>query len=271
MAFVRFGGPGGASASEALSFGNPSRAEHLASLCTSALFTRVTPRDCSEIASCARACRFARDEFLFLQGQPARNLILLQSGSVKHTQLSSDGKEVILWVSGSGDAIDVQAELLPGNHHTCSARAMEQCEALVWESGRLQILLARYPQIRENIRRILADRLRELEERFRQLARESVPTRVALTLLRLVKQIGKPTHEGVQVLLSCEELAQMTGTTRCTVSRVLSKWADKKCITLHREGIVIVDPERLKSVSKEERVRNERESREIRLMSVKAN
>jgi CRP-like cAMP-binding protein len=129
---------------------------------------------------------------------------------------------------------------------------MERCEGLVWNHERLHRVLAQYPQVRENIRKILAGRLRELEERFRQFVREKVATRLALTLLRLMKQIGKPTHEGVQISLSREELAQMTGTTLFTISRVLSKWADKRCIILRREAIVIVNPERLKLVSDEQ-------------------
>jgi hypothetical protein len=156
MASVLFGEPAGESAPGAESSANPNLGEHLVLMCASALFTGLTPRDCREIAACARARTFARDELLFIQGQSVRSLILLQSGSVKHTQLSSDGKEVLMWMSGSGDAINLQAEL-PARSHTCSARAMEQCKALVWEYGRLQTLLAQYPQIRQNISRILAD------------------------------------------------------------------------------------------------------------------
>ena len=251
MAIGRFGGPTGESASGAALSANPNLAEHLVLMCTSALFTGLTPGDCREIAACARARTFARDELLFIQGHPARNLILLQSGSVKHTQLSSDGKEVLMWMSGSGDAINPQAEL-PSCNHTCSARAMEHCEALVWEYGQLQTLLAQYPQIRQNISKILAGRLLELEERFREVATEKVATRLALTLLRLVKRIGRPTYEGIQVSLSREELAQMTGTTLFTVSRLLTKWADKRFVTLRREAVVVADPKRLKSVSNEE-------------------
>jgi CRP-like cAMP-binding protein len=129
---------------------------------------------------------------------------------------------------------------------------MEQCKALVWEYGRLQTLLAQYPQIRQNISKILAGRLRELEERFREVATENVATRLALTLLRLMKQIGKPTNEGIQVSpISREDLAQMTGTTLFTISRVLSKWADKGFITVRREAVVIADPKRLRTVSNE--------------------
>jgi CRP-like cAMP-binding protein len=250
MSFVRFGGPGGASASGAASSANPNFEERLVLMCASALFTGLTERDCREIAACAGVRTFARDELLFLQGQPARNLILLQSGSVKHTQLSSVGNEVLMWMSGSGDAINLQAEL-PSCNHTCSARAREQCNALVWEHGRLQTLLARYPQLRENISRILSGRLRELEERFREVSTEKVATRLAFTLLRLVKQIGRQTNDGVQISLSREELAQMTGTTLFTISRILSRWAEKGFISPGRESVVITDPKRLKTIGNE--------------------
>jgi CRP-like cAMP-binding protein len=220
-------------------------------MCASALFTGLTQRDCMEIAACARARTFARDELLFIQGQPVRNLILIQSGSVKHTQLSSEGNEVLIWMSASGDAINLQADSATCSH-TCSARAMEQCRALVWEFGRLQALLTQYPKIRENISKILSGRLRELEERFREVATEKVATRLALTLLRLVNHIGKPTEEGMQISLSREELAQMTGTTLFTISRVLSRWAEKGFITPGRESVVIGDPKALRSVSDSE-------------------
>ena len=222
-------------------------AERIVLMCTSALFTGLTPRECREIASCAHARTFARDELLFMQGQPVRSLVLIQSGSVKLTQLSASGNEVILWMNGSGDAMGVHADS-PSSSHTCSARAMGQCKALVWEYTKLQMLVAEYPQLRRNISQILAARLQELEERFREIATEKVAKRLALALTRLVKQVGKKTPEGVEVSLSREELAQLTGTTLFTISRILSKWADLDVVTPRREAVLIRDPERLESV-----------------------
>ncbi len=170
-------------------------------MCASALFTGLTPKECKEIASCAHARTFARDEVLFMQGQPVRNLLLIQSGNVKLTQLSASGNEVILWMNGSGDAMGVHADS-PACNHTCSARAMEQCRALVWEYTRLQMLVAEYPQLRRNISQILANRLHELEERFREVATEKVARRLALALSRLLKQVGKKTHGGMEISLS---------------------------------------------------------------------
>lgn len=222
-------------------------AERIVLMCASALFTGLSPRECREIASCAHARTYARDELLFMQGQPVRSMVLIQSGSVKLTQLSASGNEVILWMNGCGDAMGVHADS-PSCSHTCSGRAMEQCKALVWEYTRLQMLVAEYPQLRRNISQILAGRLQELEERFREIATEKVASRLALALTRLLKQVGKKTPEGIEISLSREELAQLTGTTLFTISRILSKWADAGVVTPRREAVLVRDPERLECV-----------------------
>lgn len=108
-----------------------------------------------------------------------------------------------------------------------------------------------YPQMRKNINQILATRLTELEERFREVATERVPRRLALALLRLLKTIGKKVHGGTEISLSREELAQLTGTTLFTISRILSKWGQEELISPRRRSVVIHDPQRLGLVTEE--------------------
>ena len=223
-------------------------AERVVMMCASALFSGLTKDECREIASCARARSFARDELLFAQGQSARNLVMIQTGSVKLSQLSPNGNEVILRMTGSGDPVGMPADTASCSH-SCSARAMEQCHTLVWEYSRLQGLLAQYPQIGRNISQILSNQLTELQERFREVATEKVAQRVALALLRLIKQVGKPAKGGVEVSLSREELAQMTGTTLFTISRLLSKWGEEGFVLPKREAVVVLDSRRLGQVS----------------------
>jgi CRP-like cAMP-binding protein len=225
--------------------------ERVVLMCASALFSGLSKQACIDIASCAKARIFARDELLFMQGQPVRNLVLIQTGRVKLTQLSPNGNEVILWMNGSGEAVGVPPETSSCNH-TCSARAMEQCRALTWEYARLQNLLVEYPQIRNNINQILSSRLNELEERFREVATEKVARRLALALLRLLKQVGKQSQDGVEISLSREELAQMTGTTLFTISRILSKWGEEGFVLPRREAVLVRDPQRLGEVGSEE-------------------
>lgn len=213
----------------------------------SRLFAGLSHSDCMALAGFASVKDFSRSDFLFEQGQPLRSVILILKGCVKLTQLSSDGSEVILWLRGSGDAVGVFGIPARGNH-SCSAQVVVKCRALVWEWTRLDRAPAS-SQIRSNIGHIVSERLGELEERFREIATERVSRRVACAIARIVRQIGTVSQEGVEITLSREELAQLTGTTLFTVSRLFSKWSELGVVTPRREGFVVRNPERLLDVS----------------------
>jgi CRP-like cAMP-binding protein len=222
--------------------------EESALLSRSALFAGLSPEECKEILSFARIRTLVRNEILFSQDQRIDKLLMIRSGSVKLTQLSPDGREVILWINGSGDAVGMHADAV-GCNHSCSAQAMQSCQLFFWEYSLLQLLITRYPRIQINLGRILSSRLRELEERFREVASEQVPRRLALVLLRLLRSVGKKDRDGVDLGLTREDLAQMTGTTIFTISRVFSKWADFGFIVSRRGRVVICDPDRLRCLA----------------------
>jgi CRP-like cAMP-binding protein len=219
-------------------------------LSDSQLCTGLTAQEIMRVAACARPKAFARDESLFVQGQPARCLLLIRTGSVKITQISSGGNEVILWMYGKGSVLGVLSDSAT-KCHPSTARAMEATTALVWDCATLQSLMESCPRIRQNLSHVLMTRLQELEERFREVATEKVPRRLALALLRLSKHIGKKVHEGVEVSLSREELAQMTGTTLFTISRILSQWSKENFVSSRRETVLLRDPIRLEFAGSE--------------------
>jgi CRP-like cAMP-binding protein len=173
--------------------------------------------------------------------------MLIQSGMVKLTQLSYSGNEVILWVRGEREPLEIEADHPSGCYvHNCSARAVVPTSILVWERSLFRAILQQYPGITDNITQLLSNRLEELQNRFREIATEPVAKRFALELLRLMKQIGKHHAAGTEVPLSREEMAQLVGTSIYTVSRLISKWADVGLVLARREAVVICNPGRLR-------------------------
>jgi len=225
----------------------PISSERVAFLRSSLAFSGLPESACALIGSVAVQRTFSRHESLFIQGQNIRNLILLQSGTVKHTQVSADGGQVLLRVSRAGDVVGTPGDA-PSCCHTCSASAIEGCTALTWDREHIQSLLATYPQLGLNLTSILAKQIHELEDRFREVATEKITRRLALILVRLCNQIGKRSDNGVQILLSREEIAQMAGATVFTVSRMLSRWSEKGLIVARREAVIVCDPGRLERV-----------------------
>jgi CRP-like cAMP-binding protein len=187
------------------------------------LFAALPPADRNEIISAAREKVFLPGETIFLEGEPVRQMLLLTSGHVKMTQLSQNGLEVILRVCGRGETIEV----FPQNRlatHCSSARAIQSSTALLWEVNVFEALILRFPVLGRNISRILCERLLKMEERFREISTEKVAVRLSKEILRLLKQVGQSSDGGLEIRLSREELAQLTGTTVFTVSRLLSMW-----------------------------------------------
>lgn len=209
-----------------------------------ALFAEMSEPDCAVVLGGSREKTFQRRDTLFLEDDSVRQIILLVAGSVKITQLGVNGSEVILRVTCAGELVDSFGSF-PANSHYASGQALQYCRALVWDPSLFQMLLQRFPLMQTNLLRIMADRLRELEQRFRELATEKVAARVANQLLRLLPQMGRRIHGTVKISLSREELAQMTGTTLFTISRLLCLWEEQGIVEPRREAVLICDTERL--------------------------
>src|SRR5258708_20328682 len=119
----------------------------------SQLFAGLSITACAQIANRARPRVFARNEFLFMQGQQFRTLVLVESGCVKLTRLNANGSEVILALRGRFDAIDLPAG--PNlSHHTFAAQALVKCSTLTWSSSVMGDLMTT-PQFHANICSIL--------------------------------------------------------------------------------------------------------------------
>src|SRR6202012_780175 len=180
---------------------------------------------------------YSRDNLIYEQDQPVRRVVLILHGCVKLTQISSDGSEVILWLRGSLDAIgifDIPARIT----HSCSARAIVDSRAISWDWKRLDQTPSS-PHIRNNIGHIVSERLGELEERFREVATENVERRVASAVGRISRHVGRVTKDGTEITLSREELAQLTGTTVFSVSRLISRWSEMGIVRPKRRGFVV--------------------------------
>ena len=216
-----------------------------------ALFAEVSAADGASIISAAREKRFARKETIFSEGNPVHQVIMLLSGCVKVTQTGLSGNEVILRVNGPGDIVG-SFRMCAQCFHCSTAQAVQPSTALVWEAVNFEKLLARVPAFRQNTLRALEDSLREMEQRFREVSTEKVGSRLSSELLRLSDRQGRPANGHREITLSRAELAQLTGTTLFTVSRLLCQWQSLGIVAIRREAVLVRDIAALAQLSQTE-------------------
>jgi CRP-like cAMP-binding protein len=219
------------------------------------LFSGISLADCMRIVSTAHERHFARRESIFFEGDPIKQVILLMSGGVKVTQFGPNGQEVILRVNGPGEMVGAMGPspcMGKCGEHCSTARTLEHSSVLAWETAQFETISERYPFLRRNTAHVLEKRLHELEERFREISTEKVSPRLSSELVRLLTQVGKKGEGHVEISLSRQELAQLTGTTLFTVSRLLCQWEDLGIVSPRREGVLVRNIPALVDLSREE-------------------
>ncbi|HRJ40355.1 MAG TPA: Crp/Fnr family transcriptional regulator [Caldilineaceae bacterium] len=200
----------------------------------------------AEVEQLARQRAIQSDAFFFHQGDPATTLYVLVQGRVRIAQVTPEGQQVILHIISTGEIFGGIAALGDASY-PASAEALEASIALAWESESIAGLMEEYPRIALNALRLLAGRYQEMQDRYRELATERVERRVARTLLRLLRQTGRKVENGVLIdfPLSREDLAELTGTTLYTVSRILSRWEKDGLVETGRQRVLIRIPHKL--------------------------
>jgi CRP-like cAMP-binding protein len=216
------------------------------------LFQGLDASQLQEIVGLAQQRQVPRGSFFFGQGDPASTLYVLVTGRVRILQVTLEGQQVLLRVLAPGEMFGGVA-LLGDAVYPASAEAAQDCVALAWDGKTLARLMERFPRMALNALRLLAGRLQELQDRYRELATERVERRVARTLLRLARQTGRKVEGGVLIdfPLSREDLAKMTGTTLYTVSRILSSWEKKGLIETGRQRVLIHFPHGLVAIAED--------------------
>lgn len=217
-----------------------------------ALLHGLTPEECAAFLEAGRERQVPADTFLFHQDDEADLFYILLEGAVRLSQVTLEGHQVIVHhVSpGEGFGIIVALSHVP---YPVSAETLEPCLVLSWDAETTKRLMLACPQLAINGMEMLAGHFVQVQDRFRELATQRVERRIAHALLRLVRQVGKRTASGILIdlPLSRQDLAEMTGTTVYTTSRILAQWEKDGWIATGREQVTLVKPHQLVAVAED--------------------
>lgn len=182
------------------------------------------------------------------QGEPADLFALVQVGYLKLGQVTPAGAERLVRFVGPGDCYGAIA-LVAGSRFPVSAIAVQPTRVLVWRRPLINAFAERLPQLKSNVLEEITRRMAAVLTAAQELAAERVPQRVAHALLRVAEYGGVRTEEGIRIVhpLTRQELADLTGATLFTVSRLMSQWEADGLVRSGRGTVTIVDPNGLET------------------------
>ncbi len=208
----------------------------------SAVFAGLSEDELAALAALTTEYRFQADEFVFWEGDEGDRFFVLAEGSIKVIKHSSQGKEFIIAFFGPVEMFG-EVAVFENRSYPASAQVVTPARVLGIRRADFLAFLADRPQVALRIINVLGGRLRDAQNRLRDLAGERVEQRIAAILLMLSTKLGGT------LPFTRQEIADMVGTTTETAIRVMSQLRRRDIVRSVRGRVTILDAEKLRLLS----------------------
>jgi len=210
------------------------------------IFAHLAEIDFEDVHRAAARKSFGAGTNVFEQGDEAANFFVLLEGRLRVTQVTAEGQQIIVRIVNPGDLFGI-AKALQRTDYPGTATAVSDSVVLYWPMGKWSDFMGSYPSMAMSAMQTMGTRLQEAQTRMRELATEEVERRVAHVVLRLGEQSGREEAGGIRIdfPVSKQDIAEMTGTTLHTVSRILTAWEHAGLVVGGRQKLLLKDRQRL--------------------------
>ncbi len=214
-----------------------SKTDHLRNV---PIFTDLSDSDLTKISTKMVSREYEKGQIILLEESMGETFFIITRGTVKVTRLSDDGREVILAMLGESDFFG-EMSLLDGEGRSANIVANENAEVMTLSRRDFLECLESYPKIAIALLEELAVRLRKSDQQIESLSLSDSEHRIGITLIRLAEEQGTIKRGNVIVhnLPFQQDIANMAGTSRETVSRTLKLLEDKKLVKRDGSDITI--------------------------------
>ena len=210
-------------------------------------FSSLEQDELDEVEEIMRLRNYNRGEIIFFEGEEGDGLFLLKSGKVKLTKMVESGEEQILTIIKPGN-IFAEVVLFGNANYPATATALEDSKIYLIRSQDMTKLIKDKPSIAVKLLDVMSKRLRRAQKLVRDMGLKDTTRRTASLLIYLAEEHGveKNNKVRIDIKLTQKELANMIGTTRETISRVLNKFKDAGIVSTAQRKMIINDLNSLK-------------------------
>ncbi|HOI29706.1 MAG TPA: Crp/Fnr family transcriptional regulator [Melioribacteraceae bacterium] len=213
------------------------------------IFSEIPMDTIEKIEKIGTRRMFNKNDVILMEDEVGSALFVIVQGKVKVARTSSDGREVILTILSDSDFFGEMA-ILDGQTRSATVVAIEDSELFLIQRNDFINLLKEYPEVAISLLQELTKRLRAADGKIKALSLKDAEGKVATVILQLADDVGMIKHGKVEIdkLPLQQDLANMAGTSRETISRTLHSFAKKGMIELDGSKLRIMDYEKFKEL-----------------------
>ncbi|MBB3809210.1 Crp/Fnr family transcriptional regulator [Pseudochelatococcus contaminans] len=217
---------------------------------TLSLFSDVSDAELTRLMMHATARRVDRGDAVFEQGEDADTFYLLLNGRLKVTQLTPEGRQIMVRILHPGDIFGF-ARATTRRDYPVTARAAVESIVVGWSLTAWDAVVEATPRVAINAMRIVGERLDEAHTRLCEMSTQEVERRIAHTVLRIARKAGRKEADGICIdfPITRQDIAEMTGSTLHTVSRIMSAWEVQGIVGSGRQKLVVCNPAGLMQIA----------------------
>lgn len=205
------------------------------------IFNETGSIDLEELDSLKGCYHFKKGETIFREGTYPHGLHCINSGKVKVTQAGADGKEHIVHLSKDGDLMGYRA-VFGEDLYACSAVALEDSIICFVPTQVFIGMVTKNPKLVFKVMHLFSSELKIAERNITDIAQKSVKERLAQGLLLLKESFGfENDNATLNIAMTREDIANIVGTPRETVTRLLFELGREGVISLTGRKIKILD------------------------------
>ncbi|GGE50442.1 cAMP-binding protein [Pullulanibacillus camelliae] len=221
--------------------------EHIEVLRRVPIFSELLDSELQRLSSIMTERVYGKKEFIFMEGEKRQAIYFICSGTIKTFKVNEKGNEQIINILQSGEMFP-HVGFFDEGPYPATAEVIKEAELLSLRLDDFNALLMEYPAIAIKVMRIMGQKIVLLSQRIQELISEDVRHRIIHTLIRLNDEAGKVESGQVtlEIPMTNQDFANLVGTSRETINRILNDLKKQNLIDFDRQKIVIWDIERLR-------------------------
>ncbi|MEK8131136.1 Crp/Fnr family transcriptional regulator [Paenibacillus filicis] len=213
------------------------------------LFQDLAVEELETIAPLFVERKYKKGTILFFEGDIGDEFFLIQSGVVKVYRIDN-AKEIILSLFHEGDFFGEMALVQRGLQRSATAETMDNCSIYTLVRSEFYAFMERSPKLCLRLMETTMERLRKANEQIYDLTFLDVRTRIIKTIFKLSEQYGQTKASGtlINIKLTHQQLANLVGTVRESVTKVLQELQEDRIISINKKYISVRNVEALKKL-----------------------